>query len=217
MSVYDYSLKVLVVGESCVGKTSICTRLAGHPIPFDIAPTIGVEFSSCSVKADDGARIKCQIWDLAGGHLYRDMIQGYYREVAVAIVVFDLSSLRTFKEVPYWLSQLVCQRTGKPPLAVLLVGNKVDKRRQVSQEDARAFAKERGLVYYEMSAKNGDPLRQFSTFVREVVQSSSGAEQHPGLKCFPHRDPYAALETKLCPRTESIRLRYCWTWLCPVL
>ena len=112
MSVYDYIIKVLIVGESNVGKTAACARMSGCAPSADVAPTIGVEFTCCKIKGDQDTQIKCLMWDLAGNPIFRSIVESYFREAALAVIVFDLSEPKSFDSISYWLTELVREREG---------------------------------------------------------------------------------------------------------
>ena len=131
--------------------------------------TIGVEFGARIVDVD-GTKMKLQIWDTAGQESFRSVTRSYYRGATGALLVFDMSRRQTFEHVLTWLHDL--RQHADPNIAVMLVGNKLDLAstdRQVTTDEAEAWAKENGVSYIEASAKTGDKVEEaFEGVARQV-------------------------------------------------
>ncbi|KAH7817194.1 Rab1e [Monocercomonoides exilis] len=151
-SEYDVMFKILIIGDSGVGKSSILTRFADDNFSESYISTIGVDFKFRTVEID-GKIVKLQIWDTAGQDRFRTITASYYRGADGIIVVYDTTSNESFINVSSWLGEV--DKSISDPIVKLLVGNKCDlvAQRRVSEVEARRFAKERGLFWLETSAK----------------------------------------------------------------
>lgn len=148
---YDYLYKVVLVGDSGVGKTNILSRFTRNDFNLESKSTIGVDFATRALEID-GKRIKAQIWDTAGQERYRSITSAYYRGAVGALLVYDIAKMHSFESVERWLNEL--REHAEAGLVVLLVGNKTDleDQRQVRTELAQDFAAARELSFIETSA-----------------------------------------------------------------
>jgi small GTP-binding protein len=149
---YDYLFKVVLIGDSGVGKSNLLSRFTRDEFNLESKSTIGVEFATKSVAAGDGKVIKAQIWDTAGQERYRAITSAYYRGAVGALLVYDITKRQSFDDVERWLSEL--RDHAEENIAVLLVGNKSDLKhlRAVSTSEAAEFAEKQGLAAIETSA-----------------------------------------------------------------
>jgi Ras-related protein Rab-11A len=162
--------KVVLVGNAGVGKTQMLgyfTRPATGPyVPTSSKPTIGVEFGTKLVEAPDGASIKAQIWDTAGQERYRAITSAHYRRAAGALVVYDVSNIKSFEDAKAtWLKELRESADEESGIhdCIMLVGNKVDLEQQaedksgfVSRDEHEAFCRKEGLMSMRTSAITGE-------------------------------------------------------------
>ncbi|ETV70605.1 hypothetical protein H257_13980 [Aphanomyces astaci] len=147
--------KVILLGNSGVGKTNLLSRLAKGEFSTDFASTIGVEFLT-HVMEVDGVPVKAQIWDTAGQERFHAMMSTYYRKAVGALLVFDVTDKTTFDGIQKWLDQLL--QVAEPGLTTVLVGNKADvdlNKRAVTTAEAQAYAASHHMMYLETSAKTG--------------------------------------------------------------
>ncbi|MED6181913.1 Ras- protein raba3 [Stylosanthes scabra] len=151
----DYVFKVVVIGDSAVGKTQILSRFAKNEFCFDSKSTIGVEFQTRAVTIS-GKLIKAQIWDTAGQERYRAVTSAYYRGALGAMVVYDITKRQSFDHVARWIEEL--RAHAHTSIVITLIGNKADllDRRAVRTEDAVEFAEDQGLFFSETSALTGE-------------------------------------------------------------
>jgi len=151
--------KVVVTGDSGVGKTNIISRFTSNEFNIENKATIGVEFGHAELTVND-TKVKVQIWDTAGQERFRAVTRGYYRGAVGALMVYDITKAQTFKNVEKWMQEL--REYADPDIAIMLVGNKSDLKsnREVATEDARAFAKKNGLLYIEASALDGENIKE---------------------------------------------------------
>jgi small GTP-binding protein len=149
-----HQFKVVVVGSSGVGKTSIVEFLQTGSFRAESQPTIGVQFKTYSLETD-GEAIKLQIWDTAGQERFRAIARAYFRNAVGGILVFDLTNRQSFDDLNLWINDLntLCAANAQ----VILVGNKADltDERQIVEGEAQAFAQRYNLTYLETSARTG--------------------------------------------------------------
>ena len=148
---YDFLFKVVLIGDSGVGKSNLLSRFTRDEFNLEQKSTIGVEFATKSIQTE-GKTIKAQIWDTAGQERYRAITSAYYRGAVGALLVYDISKHSTFENVERWLQELRVH--AEPNTVIMLVGNKSDLRhlRTVSTEEAKQFAEENEIAFIETSA-----------------------------------------------------------------
>ncbi|XP_022611402.1 ras-related protein Rab-33B-like [Seriola dumerili] len=158
------TFKVLVIGDSGVGKTCLTHRLCAGQFPDRVEATIGVDFRERLLDID-GEKIKLQLWDTAGQERFRkSMVQHYYRNAHAVLFVYDVTCPASFRGLISWIEECRQNSLGQE-IPRFLVGNKSDLRDpsrtegQVSQEQATRFAKVHGMMFFETSAKN-PPLKR---------------------------------------------------------
>ena len=176
---YDYLFKVVLIGDSGVGKSNLLSRFTRNEFSLESKSTIGVEFATRSITVD-GKVLKAQCWDTAGQERFRAITSAYYRGAVGAILVFDLSKRATFDNVSRWLSEL--RENAKEGIVVMLVGNKTDlgtEKRQVTADEGEAKAKELGIMFIETSAKAGINVK---ALFRKVASALPGMENAPLTK-----------------------------------
>lgn len=148
---YDYLFKLVLIGDSGVGKSNLLSRFTKNEFNLESKSTIGVEFATRSLKVD-GKVIKAQIWDTAGQERYRAITSAYYRGAVGALLVYDVTRRPTFENALRWLNEL--RDHTDPNIVVMLIGNKSDLRhlRAVSTEDGQELAERESLYFMETSA-----------------------------------------------------------------
>jgi len=167
---YDHLFKLLIIGDSGVGKSSLLLRFADNTFNGSYITTIGVDFKIRTVNID-GERVKLQIWDTAGQERFRTITSTYYRGTHGVIVVYDVTSGESFANVKRWLHEIEqnCDVVNR-----VLVGNKNDEpeRKVVLTEDAQRFADTMGIRLFETSAKDNINVEEmFLAVTRLVLQS----------------------------------------------
>eukprot|EP01038_Epipyxis_sp_PR26KG_P006653 gene6653-9134_t len=150
---YDYLFKLLLIGDSGVGKSCLLLRFADDTYTESYISTIGVDFKIRTIDLD-AKTIKLQIWDTAGQERFRTITSSYYRGAHGIIVVYDTTDLESFNNVKQWLHEI--DRYASENVNKLLVGNKSDltSKRAVSYDQAKEFAESLGIEFIETSAKN---------------------------------------------------------------
>ena len=152
---YDFSFKLIVIGDSGVGKSCLTNRITTNLFEDGYSSTVGFEFVSFNVKIN-GKVIKLQIWDTCGQELYRSLITNYYRNASLAIIVYAINSKESFEDIEMWLRELRTQ--SNPDAKIFLIGNKIDleNERKIIKEQGENFAKINKLnLFIESSAKTG--------------------------------------------------------------
>ncbi|KAK9173630.1 Rab5 like small Gtpase [Cryptosporidium meleagridis] len=162
-------LKLVLLGDASVGKSCLVVRFSKDEFHEYQEPTIGAAFMTQSVNVDDDYTVKFEIWDTAGQERYRSLAPMYYRGAAAAIVVYDITNVETFQGAKSWISEL--QNINNNEIVVALVGNKYDleSSRTVDSETARNYAKEKGILSFETSAKTGYNVQElFEEIARKL-------------------------------------------------
>jgi len=166
------NLKILIIGESGVGKSSLLLRFTDDQFDPEQEATIGVDFK---VKVMDiqGNKVKLAIWDTAGQERFRTLTPSYYRGAQGAILVYDISSPESFHKVEDWLNELETYSTNHH-LKKILVANKVDKEeeRRVSKEEGLKCARKYQMMFIEASAKTKEGVQvAFEELVEKIIQT----------------------------------------------
>lgn len=165
---YDHLFKLLIIGDSGVGKSSLLLRFADNTFSGNYITTIGVDFKIRTILLN-GERVKLQIWDTAGQERFRTITSTYYRGTHGVIVVYDVSSGESFANVKRWLHEIEqnCDVVNR-----ILVGNKDDMpdRKVVLTEDAQRFASQMGIQLFETSAKDNKNVEEmFNAITQQVL------------------------------------------------
>ncbi|XP_050366907.1 ras-related protein RABA5b [Argentina anserina] len=169
----EYLFKVVLIGDSAVGKSNLLSRFARNEFDQNSKATIGVEFQTQAVEID-GKEVKAQIWDTAGQERFRAVTSAYYRGAVGALVVYDISRKTTFESVERWLNELTMH--CDTAVAKMLVGNKCDLEdiRDVTIEDGKSLAEEKGLFFMETSALDATNVQEaFEVVIREIYNNVS--------------------------------------------
>ena len=169
---YDYLFKVLLLGDSDVGKSSLILRYTDETFNSKLVNSIGVDFTM-KKKEIDGKVIKVQIWDTAGHERFRSITYSYYRGANAIIIVFDLSDKKSFINITEWLKQI--GKHAKENVFMFLVGNKSDlvDERKVTYEEAKQYADEHELPYIETSAKEGININElFDSSIKSFLTNA---------------------------------------------
>lgn len=167
---YNYLIKLLLIGDSRVGKSSILERFIDDKFSGNMISTIGIDFKTTTLDVCD-KKVKLQIWDTAGQERFRCITQAYYRGARGIILVYDILEYKSYTNVAYWLKQI---RETNNTASIIIVGNKCDKaaNRVVAKADAQAYAAEHHAFYVETSALDGTCINQlFDTITREILST----------------------------------------------
>jgi len=171
---FDYVFKVLLIGDSGVGKSSILMRFTDDKFEETVVSTIGVDSKPKTVEVD-GSRVKLNIWDTAGQERMGFLTSSYYRGAQGIIIVFDITSSDSYSSIQNWLGEI--DRYAYEAAVKILVGNKLDlaSSRTVTTEKAKAYAKDLGIEYIETSAKDGTNVTEaVMHLTKQVKQKKDG-------------------------------------------
>jgi len=151
----ELSFKILIIGDSSVGKSCLALRATKGSFNSIYTPTVGFEFFNFYLKIEE-ENIKLQVWDTCGQEVYRSLISSFYRNSSLAIIVYSIDNEESFNNIEIWLNEL--KTKGNPDISIILVGNKVDleDKREVSKEMSNDFCDSHNINYFfETSAKTG--------------------------------------------------------------
>ena len=165
----DICFKVIVIGEVGVGKSCLAIRAIEDKFTSEYAPTIAVDVQSFYTTIDNKI-IRLQIFDTAGQEVYRSLISSYYRESALAMVVYSINSRESFIHINEWLNEI--KKYSSPDVKIILIGNKSDleDEREVSYEEANKFKDENQILYFEEnSAKTGINAKEVFTEAAKIL------------------------------------------------
>ena len=163
---YQYIFKLILIGNSGVGKSCILQRYMKHTFEEKYKCTIGVDFLMKSLIINNQT-VKLQLWDTAGQEKYKSMVSSYYRGANVALIVFDLTSHSSFDALPIWIENYY--KNGPEQKNIILIGNKKDlvEERQVTEDEAKIFSETNNMMYFETSAKEGDNIDYVFNYAAE--------------------------------------------------
>ena len=169
--------KLVLLGDTAVGKSCLVVRFVRDEFFECQEPTIGAAFLTQTVTLDD-TTVKFEIWDTAGQERYRSLAPMYYRGAAAAIVVFDLTNRESYTGAKSWVKEL--QRRGDPNVVIALAGNKADCEgaRAVPTEEAKEYSSENGITYMETSAKTALNVKNlFVAIAKKLPKSQPMVDQ----------------------------------------
>ena len=152
---FDLSFKIIVIGDSGVGKSSLTTQATKNLFEDSYNATIGFEFFSFNIKLF-GKTVKLQIWDTCGEELYRSLITNFYRNSSLAIIVYTVTDRNTFENIDLWNKEL--RTHSNPNVKIFLIGNKIDLEddRKIKTEEGQKYAEQYKIdKFFEASAKTG--------------------------------------------------------------
>lgn len=170
--IFDYQFRLIVVGDSTVGKSALLTAFTHGKFSDVCDPTVGVDFFARLIEVKDGVRVKLQLWDTAGQERFRTITWSYYRNSVGALLLYDISRRSSFEHLVEWLFE--ARRHIEPGRAIFeVVACKVDleSSRVVSTEEGKAFADSYGLSFIETSAKTGFNVEKaFTTIAQQIYE-----------------------------------------------
>jgi Ras-related protein Rab-1A len=149
---YDFIFKVLLLGNSDVGKSSLILRYVDGTWSNTFIPTIGVDFKVKTIEVDN-KKIKMQIWDTAGQERFRTVIASYFKGSHGVLLIYDVTNKTSFKQLESWLE--IIENNASEDILKILIGNKIDleEDREVTKEEGQSFANQHNIQFMETSAK----------------------------------------------------------------
>ena len=168
---YQYQFRLILIGQSTVGKSSLLRQFKEGEYFPDISLTVGVDFHAKMIRVR-GQPIKMQLWDTAGQDRFRAIVKAYYRNAVGGLLVFDITNRESFLNLDEWYEEVMKIADPHKPVFVL-IGNKDDqvKQRQVTREEGLRFAQSHGMDYMETSAKSGHNVEESFQVLGEKIMS----------------------------------------------
>ena len=158
----EYEIKICLLGDVSVGKTSIASRFCKNTFNENYINTIGGAYQQQNIVLNNGAKIKMHIWDTSGQDRFRSMTNLYYRDAQVAILTYDVTNEQSLESLNYWLSELK-DKVEVDNMVLCLAGNKNDvdsSEKKVPVSKGKAFAEEHNMIFFETSAKTGSGVKE---------------------------------------------------------
>ncbi|CAD8061341.1 unnamed protein product [Paramecium primaurelia] len=186
---YDYLFKILLIGNSAVGKSSLLLRFADNVFNESFLPTIGVDFKIRTFDLN-GKTVKLQIWDTAGQERFKTITNSYYKGAHGIILVYDVTDKQSFKDVENWLAEV--EKYANENVVRVLVGNKVDleSKREVTSEEGKELADSLNIRFIETSAKNSSNVEKaFITLANEIKAKVAKSSEAVPIKTGPRITP----------------------------
>jgi len=182
---YDYSAKIIVLGDAFTGKTSLIQSIVHKTFtPEEAAPTIGVEYEGIIVSLGN-KKIKAMVWDTAGQESFRSLIAGYYRQCAGVIIVFDVTEKKSFDNLNFWIKEVKEKNEGRD-VSILILANKVDKTdsRLISRRMIESFCERKGIQFLETSARKCSNTDQiFQILLNNImINNMISVKENSGVK-----------------------------------
>ena len=169
---YDYLFKLLLIGNSSVGKSSLLVRFVDDVWEENFVPTIGVDFKLKTLDVN-GKKVKLQIWDTAGQERFKNITASYYRGGNGVLVVYDITDRDSFTNLTSWLIEI--EKNANKNVFKLLIGNKNDleSERKVTFNEGKEFADSNGMKFIETSAKTADKVYEaFELLTKEIIKNN---------------------------------------------
>ncbi|EMC94310.1 hypothetical protein BAUCODRAFT_544119 [Baudoinia panamericana UAMH 10762] len=177
--------KLVLLGESAVGKSSLVLRFVKDQFDDYRESTIGAAFLTQTIALDDQTTVKFEIWDTAGQERYKSLAPMYYRNANCAVVVYDITQAASLDKAKSWVKEL--QRQANENIIIALAGNKLDlaesdpSKRAIEKADAEAYAREAGLLFFETSAKTSENVKELFTAIAKKLPIEQ-ASQRGGMR-----------------------------------
>ena len=170
---FDFKYKIILIGDSSVGKSCLTLRAAKNIFNNLYTPTVGFEFFNLNIKIK-GKKIRLQIWDTCGQEKFRSLITNFYRNASLAIIVYSIDEENSFNHIDQWLNEIRTQTN--PDIKIFLIGNKSDliNLRKIKTERAKHFSQERNLEFFiETSAKSGENVLFTFAYAANILLEES--------------------------------------------
>ena len=162
-------IKLLLIGDSCVGKTSLLLRFCDNFFPESHMATIGVEFKEKIITIND-KNYKIHLWDTAGQERYSSLTKNFYKHAQGIIFVYDVNNIESFQNLKNWIKNPDYEKRN---LKIIIVGNKIDLKKEISTDDLKRLANRYSCKYFEVSAKNNINVNSiFESITEEIINDN---------------------------------------------
>ena len=179
---FDYIFKIIIIGDSCVGKSCLTLRACKNEFESCYTSTVGYDFFKMDIKIND-KKINLQIWDTCGQEKFRSLISNFYRNSSLAIIVYSIDNQNSYNNIGEWLNEI--RELTNPDIKIFLIGNKSDlaNYRKISKQKAKSFCDENGLDYFtETSAKNGENVEKTFAYAAYLLMRESIKQSNKNIR-----------------------------------
>ena len=208
METYDDELKIVLIGESAVGKTSIINRFVQNTFEENIQSTIGGTFSSKILLFNDGKKLIFNLWDTAGQERFKSLAKLFYKGANVAILVYDITNQNSFDKLKkFWINDVKENTTSD--IILILAGNKVDliEKEEVDEKDAKKFAEEMNIDCFRVSAKKDFGIEKLFTQIAKKYTGRIDFKFTSFLEEINKRKDSNNSEKKIIAKSNSVKLK----------
>lgn len=154
---YDYLYRIVLFGDSAVGKTSFMNKYIKNDDIQNYLPTIGVDFGAKLIKYNNHKIIKVHLWDTSGNNNFRNIVRSYYGGVAGAVLIYDKSNYKSFQNLPNWISDFDSVNKHND-LPIIVIGTKTDLPSAVPEEEIKTFVHKYNVLYNEVNLNTKDEI-----------------------------------------------------------
>ena len=177
---FDLTLKILIVGDSSVGKTNFINRFIENKFNNNYMTTSGIDLKTANLEIKN-KNIRIQIWDTAGQEKYKAITKNLFLKVMGAIIIFDITNEKSFNNLKNWV-QMIKDECG-PHMTIIIVGNKNDliEQRKINEEEVIAYANKQKLDYIETSCKTGENVKKAVTILCEKILETKEINEDPSF------------------------------------
>jgi len=173
--------KVVLLGNSSVGKTSICERAITNEYSVSYQATTGAAYRQLKINLDSNRSLRLHIWDTGGEEKFRAIAAFYYRDAKGALLIYDATNRKSFEDLGYWKTELA-QKIANENMVIVLVANKVDlPNGAVSDEEAQKFASDSKMLFHHTSAKTGEGITELFHHLGEKFYEAIIAPLTPNI------------------------------------
>ena len=179
----DFVIKILLLGDSEVGKSCFLMRYSDNVFVENYITTIGLDYKLKTVKLDSGKTIKVQLWDTAGQDKYRTIAKNYYKGSHGILLLYDITKMTSFENIREWIRDIKEEVSEKA--IICLIGNKIDltDNRKISKEKGEELAEEYKIPFFEASAKSGENVDEvFKALYKKISEVYGDLEREKGSK-----------------------------------
>ena len=179
----DIVFKILMLGDSEVGKSCFLMRYSDNVFVENYITTIGLDYKLKTIKLDSGKIIKVQLWDTAGQDKYRTIAKNYYKGSHGILLLYDITKISSFENIREWIQDI--RQEVSPKSIIFLIGNKIDltDQRKISKEQGEELAEEFKIPFFEASAKSGENVDEvFKALYEKIIEVYGYLEREKGSK-----------------------------------